>query len=524
MYQIGSSAHLPVDELKELCRTRGLRFGGRKKGVLMARLEESDRAEDERGDGKKRTEQSQCMSFCLCDVCQLTRRDVGQAMPIDVLSDVGQATPIDVLSDEVLLSIFDVYIKGNDLLYGIKKIEKWQTLVHVCRRWRSIVFGSPRSLNLRLACTDDTPVGSLKMLDVWPPLPVVIFAGSRFSTSGLDNIIPALEYNDRICNIMVDHRSSSQLENVVAAMRRPFPALKVLELKLFDEDALVSIPDSFLGGSAPLLQILVLEGAVYPALQKLLLSTTNLSSLLLLDTPQSGYISVEEMVTCLSALTSLKHLRLSFPPPSSESLPHRTSQHSPPPTRVVLPTLTQFSINGFSEYVEDLVARIDTPLVDYFHLFYPDQPAFDTPHVIQYISRTPKLKELDEVQVVLNSNEFQFRLHLPTSTEEDELDMGASYAMSYRQLSSLAQARTSSLFPVSTVKNLYIREDDQATYTLWGGDIEDVRWLLRPFTSVKTLYVSDSLTELFEPALRDGEGERVTDMLPALQDIDHYWR
>jgi hypothetical protein len=313
------------------------------------------------------------------------------------------------------------------------------------------------------------------------------------------------------------------LENVVAAMRQPFPALKVLELKLSNENALVSIPDSFLGGSAPLLQKLVLEGAVYPALQKLLLSTTNLSSLLLLDTPQSGYISVEEMVTCLSALTSLEHLRLSFPPPSSESLPHRTSQHSPPPTRVVLPTLTQFSVNGLSEYVEDLVARIDTPLVDYFHLFYPDQPAFDTPQVIQYISRTPKLKELDEVQVVFNFDEFQFRLPLPTSTEEDELDMGASYAMSYQQLSSLAQARTSSLFPVSTVKNLYIREDDQSTYR-WRGDIEDVRWLLRPFTSVKTLYVSEDLTEFFEPALRDSEGGRVTDMLPALQDIDHYWR
>ncbi len=29
---------------------------------------------------------------------------------------------------------------------------------HVCQKWRSVVFGSPRRLNLRLLCTKRTPV------------------------------------------------------------------------------------------------------------------------------------------------------------------------------------------------------------------------------------------------------------------------------------------------------------------------------------------------------------------------------
>ncbi|KAH9968522.1 hypothetical protein BGW80DRAFT_1337992, partial [Lactifluus volemus] len=35
---------------------------------------------------------------------------------------------------------------------------KWHRLVHVCRRWRHIIFDSPRSLDLQLFCTYGTPV------------------------------------------------------------------------------------------------------------------------------------------------------------------------------------------------------------------------------------------------------------------------------------------------------------------------------------------------------------------------------
>jgi hypothetical protein len=64
-------------------------------------------------------------------------------------------------------------------------------------------------------------------------------------------------------------------------------------------------------------------------------------------------------------------------------------------------------------------------------------------------------------------------------------------------------------------------------YTLeWAGsiDIEDVRWLLCPFTTVETLYLSKDLEPYIEPALRDLKGERITEMLPALQKIDYAWR
>ena len=48
-----------------------------------------------------------------------------------------------MLPDDVLLDIFDFYVveamEDEEVLY-LDKISAWHTLVHVCRRWRSVVF------------------------------------------------------------------------------------------------------------------------------------------------------------------------------------------------------------------------------------------------------------------------------------------------------------------------------------------------------------------------------------------------
>jgi hypothetical protein len=82
---------------------------------------------------------------------------------------------IGTLPDEALLEIFTFYVEETDSAYqtyGENGLETWCTLVHVCQRWREIVFASPRQLNLRLVCTSTRPV--MKMLDVWPTLPIVV--------------------------------------------------------------------------------------------------------------------------------------------------------------------------------------------------------------------------------------------------------------------------------------------------------------------------------------------------------------
>jgi hypothetical protein len=109
----------------------------------------------------------------------------------------------DAIPDNVLLETFEFYL-GKDyadkVSYG-HNYDGWQTLVHVCRRWRCIVFASPRRLDLKLYCTRQRSVNS-KTLDIWPALPIVIFAEDMQSNEDATNTIAALgPHHDRVCKI-----------------------------------------------------------------------------------------------------------------------------------------------------------------------------------------------------------------------------------------------------------------------------------------------------------------------------------
>ena len=70
------------------------------------------------------------------------------------------------LPDDVLLEIFHFHVDRAP------NEDAWYTLVHVCRRWRCIVFASPEQLHLCLVCTPDRLTKNT--LAVWPSLPIVI--------------------------------------------------------------------------------------------------------------------------------------------------------------------------------------------------------------------------------------------------------------------------------------------------------------------------------------------------------------
>jgi hypothetical protein len=163
---------------------------------------------------------------------------------------------------------------------GRRGTEAWQLLVHVCRRWRSLVFGSSRRLNLRLYCTPQTPAKDT--LDVWPALPLLVVGNMALSSSGTDNVIAALGRSDRVYSVSLS-LENWQLENILAAMQVPFPELT--DLRLASHAGAPPIPDSFLGGSARGLRNISLSGIPFPGLPKLLLSATHLVKLRLSSIP-----------------------------------------------------------------------------------------------------------------------------------------------------------------------------------------------------------------------------------------------
>jgi hypothetical protein len=418
-------------------------------------------------------------------------------------------TRIDVLPDEVLLAIFGHYV--DELENSKKEIEAWQSLVHVCRRWRHVVFGSPHCLDLQLVCTPATPAKDT--LDVWPALPLLI-QGITSSTSNIDNIAVALGRNSRISSIELYGFSGRQLEKVMTAMRRPFPEMVYLLLRCEDETTPVVL-DSFMGGCAPRLRYLELERIPFPGLPKLLLSAIHLIELHLSIIPHSGYVSPEAMVTALSMLTSLETLSLQFQSPRSH--PDWKGRPPPPMARSVLPTLTYFRFKGVSEYLEDLVARIDAPRLNGLDVTFFNQIDFDTPQLAQFISRTPTFKAPNEASVFFHDSAVSVTLLSQTAIHQ-----GPEIAISCResdwQLSSLAQICASSVPLLSTVEKLYIQSVPWPGP--WKNGIESGQWLefLRSFNAVKILHIDGELTSI--TSTLQELGRRMTEVLPTLQNIN----
>jgi hypothetical protein len=347
-----------------------------------------------------------------------------------------------------------------------------------------------------------------KLLDIWPPLPIYIHASHDARKSplrGVTNLMAALKQQDRVRGIWIFGVPNSLLKKFVAM--KSFPALTTLILVSNDEMAPV-LPDSFLGGSAPRLRRLHLGGIPFPGLGKRLLSTTDLVTLSLWDIPHSGYIPPETMVASLSTLTRLEQLDFRFRSPRSRA--DRETRHPSPLTRVVLPVLTLLRFKGDSEYCEDIMSRIDAPLLNGMDIMFFNQLLFDTPQLRHFISRTGIFRAPNCARIFFADDDV-------TVMPFGMLSLRISCKPSDWQLSSLSQLYNSAISPLPTLERLEIynpRKD-------WEDDVENIQWLelLHLFTSVKELVLSEVLFPFVAPALDELDGASITEVLPALQNF-----
>ena len=449
----------------------------------------------------------------------------------DRRSDADESTvTIDMLHDDALLEIFDLYRRL--VSYFDDGIWRWQKLLHVCRRWRHIVLSSPRRLNLQIACDPGTP--TRKLLDIWPPFPISVSSFSPFMTDPRrkDNIIAALERRDRVFRIDFSDIPSAELDQIVSTMEEPFPALTHLCVHPDDiiwvrtameatvtHVAPLPLPNGFLGGSAPRLQELSLQDVPFPALPNLVLSATHFHTLRLLNVPHTGYISPQVMVNFLLALRNLKSLTIAFASP--ESRPH---QMIPLPlARTILPSLTNFRFVGASEYLVDFIAQIDTPLLDQLDMTFFSDVIFEIPRLYKFLDRGDGRKPFARAKLRLCR--WRAMIFLESSSN---FKMDIACKVSDWPLESMTQLCDQLIPLLSQVEKLEIHEDcwDRAEFLDNDEEelqeiVEDPDWLelLNPFVSVKSLYIADRLGLILSSVLERITGERVTGVLPALQNL-----
>ncbi|KAH9966170.1 hypothetical protein BGW80DRAFT_1462439 [Lactifluus volemus] len=308
-------------------------------------------------------------------------------------------------------------------------------------------------------------------------------------------------------------------------MQEPFPALELLDLGVAVDsvgETTPTLPSTFLGAFAPRLRSLLLRGIPFPTLPKLLLSSNHLVCLSLLQIPHSGYISPEAMVACVSALNGLTYIFIGFESPVSR--PDWRTRHPPPLTRIVLPALALFKFHGVSDYLEDLVARVDAPLLNKVHISLLNQLIFDIRQLPQFIGHAPILMSYEQAEMEFVSSRVMIKLFPSKGTSPTGfLRLGISCGVTVVdwQVFSMAQMCSQLSFLLSSTERLDIRGDSNQSGSTLQVDMDDTQWLelFQPFTAIRTLRISRELWPLITSALRGLGGESAMEVLPALDSL-----
>jgi hypothetical protein len=337
---------------------------------------------------------------------------------------------------------------------------------------------------------------------------------SDFTPNGEDNILAALRHTDRVREVRFV-LSGSQLGTMASVMQERFPVLTslcILSINRYTSD----LPAAFLGGSAPSLQEISLHGVPFPALPTLLLSTSNLFKLDLFDIPTNGYFSPEAIAASLAALPRLEMLVIGF----HEATSRPDQIHPPPETRIILPSLTFFVFRGSSEYLEDLVGRIDSPRMNHMSIFYIYRLlGFQVAQLSKFIDRSvgPKLIKSGNVEVSFSRSLVAFKFR----RRENGLDPDTHLAT----INVFYEGINWRVTPISQLLSKFPAAFDNVVHLELKGDEEyppqgpQIEWshLLYQFPTMRTLLVHRELAGHVSLALEDIMDEIVTELLPSLE-------
>jgi ankyrin repeat protein len=409
-----------------------------------------------------------------------------------------------MLPDEVLMQIFafdrPVSIALSQGRQG--RSWEWHRLIHVCQRWRYIIFDSPRSLDLQLFCTYGTPVKN--NLDCWPALPIAMQYLQSSSSNPLpvdvgdeDNIIAALQYPNRIFSIQLTV-TNPLLDRLAALVQERFPALEFLELTTQTETGLILPSESFRGPFAKI-RVLNMTRIAFPALQRLLLSAENLVSLHLEALPSSEYISPEATLIFLPVMTRLEKLHLHFLSPIYR--PISRGQNPALQRRAVLPALENFAFYGVSDDLECLSSRIDAPVLKCIDItFFNQATIFDTPQFVQFLCRTETQRSHDEAKVYCS--ETNISITLTQGGRPHQMGLRVQCMPLHWQLSCMAEICDNLSLVISDVQDLHMDAYSLLPSKRDEMDPLPLLELFRPFSNVKRLFLTKNVARHVKYALK----------------------
>ena len=328
---------------------------------------------------------------------------------------------IQVLDDDSILYIFYLYrpamINGDDdddvRIAGGRGWDRerwWYKLAHVCQRWRKIILGSPSHLGLCLVCTHGTPVTD--MLAYSPPLPIAIdYFDEDWDITAEDEegIMLALEQQDRVRRVRLG-MPVANLQKLIMAIDQEYPVLENLIILPQTENTSMALkfPETF---QAPQLRHLVLGGFSLPIGSRLLTTAMGLVTLYLSISHPSAYFQPNTLLRWISLMPQLETLLVMFLFPIPNRDVERQLMRTPIMTQVILPNLRWFGFQGASTYMEAVICRTTTPLLEQLQIQFFNQLTFSVPRLMQFMDTTENLR-FDSANFTFSSDEVYVVLYL----------------------------------------------------------------------------------------------------------------
>jgi hypothetical protein len=269
-----------------------------------------------------------------------------------------------------------------------------------------------------------------------------------------------------------------------------------------------------LGGSAPLLREIKLDGIAFPfpEIRQVLLSTNNLVELHLANIPNDAYFSPDDLVTVSTTLHHLKRLTIGFRYPVSSPPPSMK-----PPQRTTLPFLRLLDFHGAGEYLEEFVARIDLPALRKINLNLFNDIFFEIPQLCQFLPRLDALGSPIWVLLTHSAESVSVSFGRESTASNENRFLKTSCKQLDWQLSFATQI-SSQLSPLfSSVRLLIIEGRELPT---GGEDADSTRWLelLQAFTHVTRVTV---LEKQLVPGIAQAlvTEDMATEVLPELTSL-----
>ncbi|KAF8270496.1 hypothetical protein EI94DRAFT_775871 [Lactarius quietus] len=363
-------------------------------------------------------------------------------------------------------------------------------------------------LGMHIRCTNGAPI--VDKLDHLPPLPLLVEYAYTMTKQDELGIYRALRLNDRVREISL-FLPPSLLQQFLVLLEEHFPRLERLyAMPTSYNFTTFTLPKGFL---APNLRHLTLPGISPSKGMWFLTSTVSLTTLVLFRIQEfqaSSDFRPSLLVARLGSLPQLKELIIWFSIP----MPSESQPLGEQGTPVTLPSLKTLEFEGFSTYLESLIAQIRVPLLEQLKITLFKQIAFALPHLSHLLNTTEKFK-LPAAEVhfshyhPFNSISIIFTHHMHHSPQQP--NGGEAFCLSMR-------------CELDRVERFMLKySDGTRTYTrLEDLEIDATTWheLLRSFIGVRNLHVSEGVLNELSRALQVNEVGLEPEFLHHLQTLE----